>query len=705
MKRLRLFVGACVLLCAFFGAPIVISAHATPILYDPPSGGRVDIVPAFVTVNYSERLEKGASRITLFYPDGTKSDGAEFFEDPRAMRIPVVGGTEGNYTVSWKVVSSDDGHFTSGAFGFSVGSTSTSVAPATFSVIHRSSSLDAVAVSMELFGEGILLSLFLFLLFIVRPLRTMIPSAGVSVSPIRMVKLLGLAGGILLALGSLLFLYENTLLFLGNVGGDSWKEALGIFSATNAGFYAWVQTIAGLLASTLFVFTAKRLWAGGSLGVSGWISLVLIGISVFARARVSHAAASHVFPEFSVGVNVLHLIGKHGWIDLLFVLSVLTPALLREFGKVRHILMSMYHRAEILLSFMFALTGVTGSYIVWLHLKDFSNMGTTLWGTRSLVLLLATGIFVAFRLANHLRFRRIERGGADPVPLRVWYAAEFGAGMIVAVATAITILTTPPVDMPRQGSVIHSQGTYMHFLPSRTEDDTFTLRLEEQSGRVLPVRKITILATNRDVDISDAFIDAERRSVGSFVIPVGALSPQGNWTLRVNMEREGAYDAVGTFSVTTPVSPPKVLPRWDYTILFGVVALGAALLGAWMVMGVRRRESSQQIALSEPTQEKGNISVFLVVFCVALFTAGISFGLTHTLFLSQIEKACAKEGLMWHSSVPMREGTPTSATARDGCSFHVGDKMYHVTTLEEFLFIKTQYPGVTFVGMDHNMHH
>ena len=58
-------------------------------------------------------------------PDGSRVDLANSGTDPadpRVFQVGVKDAGKGTYTVSWQVISSDDGHFSKGAYVFSVGS-------------------------------------------------------------------------------------------------------------------------------------------------------------------------------------------------------------------------------------------------------------------------------------------------------------------------------------------------------------------------------------------------------------------------------------------------------------------------------------------------------------------------------------------------------------------------------------------------------
>ena len=99
-------------------------AHATPIQYVPAASSVLSQAPAEVQIHFSERVEPRVSSITVLAPDGSRADlsnSAADPADPRVYRVGLKDGGAGTYTVSWQVISADDGHFAKGAYVFSVG--------------------------------------------------------------------------------------------------------------------------------------------------------------------------------------------------------------------------------------------------------------------------------------------------------------------------------------------------------------------------------------------------------------------------------------------------------------------------------------------------------------------------------------------------------------------------------------------------------
>jgi methionine-rich copper-binding protein CopC len=101
-------------------------AHATPVQYVPVPSSQYQEMPEEIRVQFSERVKGEGSAVEVFRQDGTKvSDQAVIkVGDPYTMIAKTDDGhttSEGVFTVSWRVTSADDGHYSQGAFAFTVG--------------------------------------------------------------------------------------------------------------------------------------------------------------------------------------------------------------------------------------------------------------------------------------------------------------------------------------------------------------------------------------------------------------------------------------------------------------------------------------------------------------------------------------------------------------------------------------------------------
>ena len=160
--------------------PEVGFAHATPLQYVPAASSVLSKAPAEVQIRFSERVEPRASSIVVLAPDGSRADlsnSGPDRADPRIYRVGLKDGGAGSYTVSWEVISSDDGHFTKGAYVFSVGNEKPGAAAegGGFQTVHSSSVPEALSLAVELIGDAMILGALLVLAFLWRPMRRLFP--------------------------------------------------------------------------------------------------------------------------------------------------------------------------------------------------------------------------------------------------------------------------------------------------------------------------------------------------------------------------------------------------------------------------------------------------------------------------------------------------------------------------------------------------
>jgi copper transport protein len=116
------------------------SAHAVLRGSDPASGASLPKAPEKVTLTFTEPPDLTLSSIHVLDSSGNAVERGKAAGVPGnrlAMAVPLGQLPDGAYTVSWRAVSSTDGHLTTGSFAFGVGvqapaaATSGSPAPST----------------------------------------------------------------------------------------------------------------------------------------------------------------------------------------------------------------------------------------------------------------------------------------------------------------------------------------------------------------------------------------------------------------------------------------------------------------------------------------------------------------------------------------------------------------------------------------------
>jgi methionine-rich copper-binding protein CopC len=108
--------------------PIDVFGHANPISYNPPSNSVFQLnqsLPNNVTILYSERPDEKISYIHVLNSQNERIDNNDFKivgENERGASVTLDSNklSSGTYTISWLVLSKDDGHITKGSYVFSI---------------------------------------------------------------------------------------------------------------------------------------------------------------------------------------------------------------------------------------------------------------------------------------------------------------------------------------------------------------------------------------------------------------------------------------------------------------------------------------------------------------------------------------------------------------------------------------------------------
>ena len=109
-------------------------AHALLRDSDPAAGSSLDQAPRRVVLSFTERPEVGLSSIQVLDTSGRRVEqgqSAPVQGEPLQLAVGLGDLADGTYTVSWRVVSKDDGHVTAGSFAFGVGVPATGTAEQT----------------------------------------------------------------------------------------------------------------------------------------------------------------------------------------------------------------------------------------------------------------------------------------------------------------------------------------------------------------------------------------------------------------------------------------------------------------------------------------------------------------------------------------------------------------------------------------------
>ncbi len=694
-------------------------AHATPIKYVPAASSVLAQAPTEVQIHFSERVEPRVSSITVLAPDGSRADLSNSEADPadpRVYRVGVKDGGAGTYTVSWQVISADDGHFAKGAYVFSVGNARPSAATDSggFQTVHSSSVPEALTLAVELIGDALILGALLALVFIWRPMRKHFPEAlSEEHEFVRRFQTLTLLGCVLALAGGLAYLIYKAS-ELATLQESTFAKAWGPFISTTSALSTIYRMLGVAFLLIALQIVRKRMFQSERILKIEYAFFAVLALIDFARARISHAAASSFAPGFGVLMNFIHLFFKDAWIGGIIAIVALFSPLIRKSRDLRMAAFALTSFSRIA-SIALGIAGVTGVYVVWLHLKSFSYVLTTDWGKRFVVLSVFAVFLLLVRFFDQLyvepRIADAIKKKDETILLRIfsWLGftlpAEMAFGIAILAVTSLLIITTPPLA-PHFSFVrsAMSQGIALSLTEQPYESGEFLVTVEDpQKGAGTNVKNVVVTLTNQAAGIGPIVAPAEERFAGGYVFAENLLAPAGTWTINVTAQRTGAYDAVASFNVNYPQEVTESdAHSEDRTFgLFEVIHIFAAIvILAASIFLYRKSSKFYQIAVSAPQTAPTSMPLTfarrgawippLILIAIVLFLTGGFPALSPGLLASPFQRACEDANIMnvWHESVPERDGKATSDLALPGCTVGIGLGQFHFVDAREFAFFE-----------------
>jgi copper transport protein len=684
--------------CALF-VPFLASAHASPVSYTPEAGATALTAPASVSVAFTERIEPGASSLTVFDQNGNEvqeGKGTLEGEDGRTLTVPIKDAGEGVYSVSWQVVSVDDGHFTKGAFSFLVDASGKKFEGDAGGVqISYSSKLpEGIIDFIVLIGESIFLAVLLTLLMAAFTRRR----GGLPLWETPEVSAM-LTHAVVIA--TVLYLGATALIFfsksaeLADLQKATLLTTLPVYLTSTVGTMLALKALAGTAFLCVFLAAMKKsaqrllpMWAASVL------SLLLLAI-LYMQSQLSHAAASYFHPKLSVFVTFIHLAGKEFIIGGACLMAAAWFLAQRKGFTHRFVLPYAFFNA--LAAGMLFLATVSGAYISWLHLKHFANIADTEWGARFVILLCATGCLGVFRLFHQMiATPRIATSSRMRSALSVTLPAEAALGLLVLFFSGYISITTPPflVEQYTFARTATSQGTAITLDAHPFEKDSFRLTFADaKSSAPADITQVYVSATNRDKHIGPNEIPLEQRFAGGYAFPTKDLLPAGTWDVHVAAVQKEGYDITADFVFAYPddVVATKISDDVRHFDAFTktMIAFGAAasagsafiLLHALYALSRQARRTLPELPSEPyyPWQAAASVALIAAMFLGVYLSDAIVNG-------SSFKSECLKDGNAWHQAFPTRYFEAVSPNALNGCFVHEGH--FHFIDPREYEYFK-----------------
>ena len=517
-------------------------AHALAQSSDPAPGSTVAHAPSAVTITFGERPEPALSSIHVLGSTGSTFDSgktAAVAGSPLMLRVNVKSLPKGVYTVTWRTVSSVDGHVATGSFAFGVqvaptaATTKASVArasarPKTISVLARwALYLGAVLLMGLAFQSGVLY-----------------PRAPIAAR-------LVLTGGLILVVAgtAAIALIEHA------DAGTSWSG----FFATTVGHRLVLRLVAAGAVAVVTMVVAARGRIGRMLALL--LALVAGGV-MYADVMSSHAAAGSR-PDLNIVLQFVHILGVGFWLGGLAALLVATRGEPTD-DKARAV-----RRFAAVAGIGLVTVFVTGVIRAAVEIGRWDKLLTTGFGQLVVAKVALIAVLAGLGARNHWRhapaasktMRGLRRvGGAE---LLVGASALLVAATLVNLAPPVSARTKAP---PAVRPLVLSGSDY---------GTTTRIRLEASPG-VAGFNRFTVRATDYDSaapiradvvqlgfsmpqrpDVGTSTLDLKRAAAGVYTADGANLSIFGTWKVTV-LVQHGSTSVEVPFTVTTRIPPQQI---------------------------------------------------------------------------------------------------------------------------------------------------
>ena len=611
---------------ALISAPGVAVAHAELTSAVPSPNVAVATSPHAVELRFTETIDGSTAGLELLDSQGRSVAGVGAItvdDDALGMRAPLPELDPGVYTVSYRVVSSVDGHATEGVFAFLVDPTG-AAPPPTDSARTTSPSVDGFTVAARWVALAALLVALGSMLLWAASARPALEGLGVDAAPPwRLVAWASLAA----AAGVAAYL----LLAARPIGGEGTGIPLDIgaaFGWTPFAVAMRVTFVACLLVAALGFLSLGR------GGLRAWLAVTLLVVAVGTTSVAGHVAS--MGGPLAGLVDSGHLIGVAAWLGGLPAALVLAARGGERRAALAGTILRRHGPLAMVAAPLVAITGIVSSPLVAGTARDLvaSDYGNLLVA-KAILLSVALGIGAV----NHLVLR--GRGRATVATL---VGAELAVAAL-AVGAAATMVTIQPASARAPvlaGSTVRPAHFFGEVGPSRvhlavslpapgTQSYRVTARDAESGAPRDDVQKVFLdLAPPADLGLPDERVELDPDpDTGGLWSASGAYTPvAGEWTATVIVRRQGQRDEHVPFALTVEnpgaaeLGPPpdtgigapppiealwRVIPDGLAAWLPAAVAL-AALAGLWALRPSIGRDAMR--------------GALAVVFVVATLAAG-----------------------------------------------------------------------------------
>ncbi len=619
---------AFVLLVALLGpaaAPVL--GHALLLGADPADGSVLAQAPERIRLVFTQAVAADLSTVELVASSGQPIP-VRVVAEPGSSSVIVLelpSLPADAYRVSWRVLSNDDLHPSTGTLVFGVGTTASSAVAVASAGPTLVGAVEAVARWADLLGLSILIGAVV-LLHLGLPTFAWSDVSGslrsVASARRRLARLAIAAGGAALVAGSLRLIVQASQVDVPGVGplrllqtGFAVDLIVGLFL---------VAALVGLTAWTTRV-PIRRPSAAESVA-----SLGLVGLLAVSEAESTHLASVIAFP-LGLLVGTVHLLAAAIWVGGLVALVLTVLPLARVDQSGRAVALLIVRRFGFVAAASLGAIVVTGLFATGQLVASIDALFLSPYGQVLIVKLGLVLIVAILGLRNALTTHPGLRGAIEgrlPARAAGWLsdrrpARSIAAEMIVAVAVfaAVAVLgVTPPArgpdydPIPAAARPTTASGqaddllVLVNVRPNRPGRNFVTIGIHDtRRPAPAPIGEVRVAVVPPDGAGDASELVARPIGNGRYELAGDSITAPGDWSIKLTIDRPGLPPARLTTPWTVVPSAVPVTPRRIVVsdeplapILTAAALLGTILLAAVLAYAGYRR--ARVPAIPEPAR-------------------------------------------------------------------------------------------------------
>ena len=518
-------------------------AHALAQSSDPAPGSTVAHAPPAVTITFGERPEPALSSIHVLSSTGATFDTgktAGVAGSPLMLRVNVKTLPKGVYTVTWRTVSSVDGHVATGAFAFGVQvAPSSATTKATVATASAKPKPLAIAARWALYLGAVLLAGAVFVGGVLhgRPTRSVL-------------RLLVLGTGMAAAGTAAIVLIGHS------DAGISWTRLF----RTAVGHHLQLR-LAAVCATVVLVALALMLRGAARRLLVGLAGLGGVAV-MLADVEASHAAAGSR-PTLNMALQLVHIVAAGLWMGGLAALLVATRGeptddktrAVRRFASVAGIgLVTVF---------------VTGIIRAAVEIGRWDKIFSTGFGQLVVAKVALIALLALLGARNH--FRHAPAAGTSLRGLRRVGSTELVLGASALLVAAALVNLAPPVSArtrtpPAVRPLVLNGSDYgtttrirFQVSPGAAGFNQFTVRATDYDSAA-PIRADVVqlgFSMPQRPDLGTSTLPLKRAGAGTYRADGANLSIFGTWKVTV-LVQHGPTSVEVPFNVTTRIPPQQI---------------------------------------------------------------------------------------------------------------------------------------------------